>query len=472
MFRCLPGWSGVSCQTVLSAAAPNEAISTSNKGKLLIEPESVTSDSVKIIFPITGKDMKITAVELAENGVGWSTVRSFNPTKNVYIFDGLKSKTRYQICISSAELGDASINEDTDQDRLCVKITTLDSDKDTNANGISKQKELFSSHVNDKNDQMKTELDGVAERTDLSQGERFNILYPIIGACVAVCIIVVCTAFIIFRRKQGRARNEENGNQMVNSSEPANPKLMQLTLEQTEPMFKPNSNHNSTIKNISNVFGAPQCMDQKQNHFYTCPRSFETNTSNRYDSLCKCSLLNDEKSNYTPTVVNEIDYHCPNSFDSMQERQFRHPKLISNQASVCDKSISYNSPPLTAINTRSSLDSSGRHGIQNTPVNQVYFPNFSLKRPPPTSSVQYAPSSSVTCDNLLENHRIRTKDSSMASPSAKTFSPSSNLQLQNQLSDKNFYLNCELHNCKMQSGEYPYSYTGTKEPSAVSTMVI
>lgn len=430
-------------------------------GNLMIEPGSVTSHSVRIILPHTDEQIKITATEITDQGTGWSSTQYFYLTSNIYTVDNLKSATPYRICISSTpdSFDYESVSSD---DVLCVKVKTNSLSNVVVENKDSNEPEF------DGNTDL-SDFEGAAERGDKGKDKEFDLLYPIIGACAAVFIIMMCSVFLFsYRRKKRKFEDASNCEDARNSSRPRNEKLLQLTLEQAQPMMDPEITYKLSPNNLSSPYPDDETYNLNKNHFYTCPGR-EDNVG--YNSLCKCSPMKEEKLNYEPTVVLEKNNLPSHESGLINKSQLYRPMFTPNQAGVCNQLRSQSPPSQLPMNNR-DYDSVSRYPTHSS--NQaVNYSKYSSNHSPSTPGFEPASFVSPVGVNLVDSHQMYVKVApNETSQNGGNFSPSSNLLLQKQLSDKNFYLNCELHNQKLRSAKAPSVYADTRRTATVNTMII
>ncbi|XP_076818232.1 vasorin-like [Clavelina lepadiformis] len=233
--RCLTGYKGMLCDKPLYRPTPSTSTTTSTtaiasntafRPQMIIQSDTLTPNSVQIMLPSTRKRLKVSVAQLSPNGTIDRSPREFHirPTAHPYTVTNLEPGKRYNICISSTDVIQTSLqSRHIVEDKLCGEVTTLpiatqpqveeatdtkheddggetivkgDDDDDDNTN--AGQETGDDSHI------VEQPSGGNAPVADPKTDSDFKLLYPALGASLGafIILILVILFFVCYRNKR------------------------------------------------------------------------------------------------------------------------------------------------------------------------------------------------------------------------------------------------------------------------------
>ncbi|XP_076806262.1 vasorin-like [Clavelina lepadiformis] len=241
--RCLTGYKGMLCDKPLHRPTPSTSTTTSTTAiasntafrlRLIIQSDTLTPNSVQIILPSTRKRLKVSVAQLSPNRIIDRSPREFHirPTAHPYTVTNLEPGKRYNICISSTDAIQTSLqSRRIVEDKLCGEVTTLPittkppveeatdtnhegdggdtivkgggGDNDDNTNAGQKNR--------DDSDIVKQPSGGNAPVADPKTDSDFKLLYPALGAFIILILVILFFACYRNKRKLKQADNRSVG---------------------------------------------------------------------------------------------------------------------------------------------------------------------------------------------------------------------------------------------------------------------
>lgn len=306
-FRCRDGFSGPQCRTekYRPTTKPTTTTKSANnqpKSALMVNPDSITENSVQIILPRASTDLTVRVKEKLPSGkTGVETNTKIQPKTNMYTIQGLEAGRTYNICITTADdmlkhdvlCGIVKMKGLAIYEKPSVVVPSLNPVETTTDKTIAQETKVAKNPVNmGEND----------SSVNAKRNGELGYLYPALGVgCgVLIILIILLLFFMCYRNKRSKINKKHPHNNNTDTIYiPGGQSDMSLQTRyidmEMSPMCKHGSRGNS-LKNgalLTNGRSSPRKGSQNHQQMNYIPQrqAATPNSSSGSSSNSNCGTL-------------------------------------------------------------------------------------------------------------------------------------------------------------------------------------
>ena len=195
---------------------PNPSGGSSEKPKLFVQQNLITTTSAAILSPVVGKNITLTISSMASGETQAKTIsKVIVPKVPSYTVRNLEPGTKYNICVIFVEV----IRGRTVEDRLCAFVTTkplttvlepnFEDHEDTSIAETTAREHLEVYKFDDMQNVSKIQENG--QNSAVSNNDS-TIMFVIAGASAGVILIIVVIAIVLFCKRKGKGKLKHSNN--------------------------------------------------------------------------------------------------------------------------------------------------------------------------------------------------------------------------------------------------------------------